>query len=167
MVGGSDRRRTPWRCVLGSDRHLRLQPLLQALKPNKHYARNAFIGAKHGALRRSSIPSKGGSRVMPSQRISLITMLWGIAVMLHSLFFEWSTDWAPSEAGYLFSPLLCRLVEPGCLRLWYDSATFQNPLLSVVMGILLPLVLLCGAIYLWLGSRPFQRTAGASAKETQ
>jgi len=90
-----------------------------------------------------------------NQRIALVAMLAGMAFVLHALFFEWATDWDPPGASYIFSSLTCEFIESGCLRIWYDSATFQNFLLSVLLGIVLPLVMLCGAGYVWLGANPF------------
>ena len=99
-----------------------------------------------------------------NQRIALIVMLSGMAFVLHALFFEWATAWDPPGASYIFSSLTCDGIESGCLRIWYDSATFQNSLLSVLLGIVLPLAMLCGAGYMWLGTDPSDPKKSACAQ---
>lgn len=85
------------------------------------------------------------------QRIALISMLAGMGFVLHALFFEWSTDWGPIGTGSLFTPLLCDSGDYDCWRIWYDITATQNPLLSIIIGIVCPLVMLCSAIFMALG----------------
>ena len=87
-----------------------------------------------------------------NQRIALLAMISGMAFVLHSLFFEWSTD--SQSWSHVFSSLLCDEHERNCLRIWYDIHTFQHSMLSILLGIVLPLLMLCGACYLWLGIEP-------------
>ena len=93
------------------------------------------------------------ARMTHKQRIALVAMLTGMAFVLHSLFFEWATDWGPPGANGLFSSLMCDSIDSGCLRIWYDSsAGYISSFLYTLLGIVLPLVMLCGAGYLWLGA---------------
>jgi len=85
-----------------------------------------------------------------NQRFALIAMLIGMSFALHVLLFEWTTAWDPPGVHHIFSAFSCEFLEPDCLRIYYD-ATFEGPLLSVFLGIVLPLVMLCGATYMGLG----------------
>lgn len=102
-----------------------------------------------------------------NQRVALIVMLGGMAIILHVLFFEWSTEWDPTGGSYIFNSLTCVRIESGCLRIWYDNGTFQNGLISVLIGIILPILMICGAVYMYLGIAPAHQTVATSEMNTE
>ena len=97
-----------------------------------------------------------------NQRIALVTTLTGMALVLNALFFEWTTldpDFHGNFYGRIFNSLACDSDSRDCLRIWYDSEMSQNSLLSVLFGIVLPLLMLSGAGYMWLGADPSKKLA--------
>lgn len=93
--------------------------------------------------------------MIQAQRIALVIMLIIVGCVLHILFFKWSMEYEPEGAKYIFSSLGCSHSEPDCLRIWYQNETLQNTLFSILAGILLPLLMICGAMYLYIGTSHF------------
>ena len=78
-------------------------------------------------------------------------MIAGMACVLHVLFFEWTADLNSPNASAIFSNLFCERYERDCFRIFYDSATHTSSLLSVLIGLVVPLILMGVAGFMWLG----------------
>lgn len=87
------------------------------------------------------------------QRYGAICILLAFAVVLHTIFFDWSTKWEASLSGegpFVFLRLSCESIEEGCLRIWYDRDVGRNFISAIVAGIVAPLALAFLAAFLAL-----------------